>query len=166
MPPLSRLAPADSLALVARFATPDSVIATLYRVISGPAGQKRDWDLFRRLFLSQGRLVGTGRDAQGSVRYRAMTPEDYVQRSGPMLEERGFFENETHRTTDQFGHVYHAFSTYESRGTPDAAPFARGINSIQLLRTSGRWWVLSVFWGDEQSTGEPVPQRYSHSNTP
>jgi len=166
LPPVPRLAPADSAALVTRLASPDSVIAILYRVISGPAGQRRDWDLFRRLFVAQGRLVPTGRDQQGNVRYRAMTPEDYVRLSGPVLEERGFFETETHRVAEQYGHVYHAFSSYESRATPEAAPFARGINSIQLLQMNGHWWVVSVFWGDEQSTRTPIPAKYGGTGQP
>ena len=161
LPALPRLAAADSTALVARLSSPDSVITILYRVISGGAGQQRDWDLFRRLFVAQGRLVATGRDPQGNVRYRTMSPEDYVQRVGPALTERGFFETETHRVSEQYGHVYHAFSTYDSRATPEAAPFAKGINSIQLLQMNGRWFVVSVFWGDEQATGQPIPAKYA-----
>ncbi len=151
---------------MARFSLPDTVIAVLYRVISGPAGQLRDWNLFRRLFIPTGQLIGTGRTPQGQVRYRAMTPEDYVQRSGPMLEQRGFFEAETHRAVEQYGHVYHAFSTYESRAlATDATPFARGINSIQLLQSGGRWWVVSILWGDEQATAMPVPAQYLPGGT-
>ena len=160
LPPLPRLSPADSAALVARFATPDSVIATLYKVISGPAGQERDWDLERRLFLPQGRLVGTGLNQAGQVSYRTMTPEDYARLSGPYLVQHGFFERETHRVAEQFGHVYHAFSTYEARHTPDGEVIARGINSIQMIRRHGRWWVISILWGDEATAREPIPARY------
>src|ERR1700685_1008010 len=36
--------------------TPDHLMASLYDVISGPAGKARDWDRFRSLFLPEGRL--------------------------------------------------------------------------------------------------------------
>lgn len=145
-----------------RFSTPDSVIANLYRVISGPAGQRRDWAFFRQLFVPEGSLMAVGRRKRPDGRaYWRMTPEEYVTRIGPNLEQRGFFEIETHREAEQYALVYHGFSTYESRAkADDAEPFARGINSIQLVRQYGRWWVLSVLWTDEQSSGTPIPAGY------
>lgn len=145
-----------------RFSTPDSVIANLYRVISGPAGQARDWAFFRRLFLPEASLMAVGRRVRPDGRaYVRMTPDEYVQRAGPSLEQRGFFERELHREAEQYALVYHAFSTYDSRAkADDAEPFARGINSIQLVRQHGRWWVLSVLWTDEQGSGVPIPEAY------
>ncbi|HYY97557.1 MAG TPA: hypothetical protein VE642_03150, partial [Pyrinomonadaceae bacterium] len=37
----------------------DSIIAAVYDVISGPAGQKRDWDRMRSLFVPGARLIPT-----------------------------------------------------------------------------------------------------------
>jgi len=48
------------------------------------------------------------------------------------------------------------FSSYESRRSPAAKPFQRGINSIQLLNNGKRWWVLSILW-DEERAGNPLP---------
>ena len=41
----------------------------------------------------------------------------------------------------------------------DAAPFLRGINSIQLVREGGRWYVLQVLWEQEADAG-PIPAEY------
>jgi len=72
----------------------------------------------------------------------------------------GFFEREAARRTDCFGNVCHVFSTYESRHAPsDAAPFQRGINSIQLLRDGNRWWIASVVW-DAERPDNPIPAQY------
>ena len=38
----------------------DAIIAALYDVISGPIGEKRDWDRFRSLFVPDARLIPTG----------------------------------------------------------------------------------------------------------
>jgi len=147
-------------ARAADVASEDAIIAALYDVISGPAGQKRDWDRFRSLFVPGARLIPTGKRADGTVGHRVMTPEDYIASNGPILEQRGFFEKELARTTETYGNITHAFSTYASYNTADAAtPFDRGINSIQLLNDGRRWWVVSIFWDSERS-GTPLPAKY------
>jgi len=77
-----------------------------------------------------------------------------------MLEKNGFFEREISRKTDSFGTITHAFSTYESRrAKDDAKPFARGINSIQLVNDGTRWWIVTVFW-DSERPNNPLPEKY------
>jgi hypothetical protein len=89
-----------------------------------------------------------------------MTPQEYRESSGAMLEERGFYEVEIGRTVEEFGNITHAFSAYSSRWTPeDPEPFARGINSIQLLEGTDRWYVLSIFW-DSETPQNPIPAKY------
>lgn len=138
----------------------DAIVAAVYDVISGPAGQARDWDRWRSLFLPEARLISLGQNREGESQYRVMTPEDYVQSSGGYLEENGFFEDEIGRTQEEFGPVVHLFSTYQSRRTlDDAEPFARGINSFQLMNDGSRWWVVTVYWTSERPD-LPIPQRY------
>jgi hypothetical protein len=87
----------------------------------------------------------------------ALSIEDYVQRSGPLLERDGFFEQEIARQVVQFGDLAHVWSTYEGRRRlDDAVPFLRGINSIQLVFEQGRWWVLQIAWQQEADAG-PIP---------
>src|SRR5687768_11353361 len=50
-------APTASVARPGDVASEDAIIAALYGAISGPAGQKRDWDRFRPLFIPDARLV-------------------------------------------------------------------------------------------------------------
>ena len=138
----------------------DAIVAALYDVISGPAGQKRDWDRFHGLFAPGARLIPTGRRADGTQVMRMLTPDEYAANSGPMLERNGFFEREIGRRTEQFGGIAHVFSTYDSkRLATDSAPFARGINSIQLLNDGKRWWVVTIFW-DSERPDNPLPARY------
>lgn len=138
----------------------DAIIAALYSVISGPAGQTRNWDRMRTLFLPEAKLVATGKKPDGMMGKRVMTLEDYIKIAGPSLEKDGFFENEISRKTDQYGSVVHLFSTYESRRTlNDEKPFMRGINSIQLWFDGKRWWILTVFWQGE-TTDNPIPKAY------
>ena len=143
-------------------ASADAIIAALYDVISGPAGQKRDWDRFRSLLLPEARLIVVGRrdTTTGVSRPRVMTAEQYIAGAGPQLERNGFFEREIAQTSESFGGVTHRFSTYDSKRTAaDPTPFARGINSIQLLNDGRRWWVVTIFW-DAERPDNPIPAMY------
>jgi hypothetical protein len=165
-PPAANPADVDSI---------DHIIAALYDVISGPAGKKRDWDRLRSLFIPGARMMPTGaRRAPGTApdapltggeeyATRVLTVEDYIARSGPFVEANGFFERESARRAEQFGHIAHLFSTYESRHkADDPKPFQRGVNSIQLMNDGGRWWIVSIFWeGETERT--PLPEKYLKS---
>ncbi|MCI0433894.1 MAG: hypothetical protein L0271_09600 [Gemmatimonadetes bacterium] len=139
----------------------DAIMAAVYDVISGPAGAPRDWDRFRSLFHPSARLIPTGPTRDGPRMARALTPDEYAARSGPVLERDGFFEVEIARRIEQFGSIVHAFSTYESRRTasPDEKPFMRGINSFQLVNDGTRWWVLTILW-QQESPEVPIPAKY------
>jgi len=160
-PPLAQTAPSPA-ANPADVATMDATIASLYDVISGPAG-KRNWDRFRSLFAPGARLIANGVRPTGEVVSRVMTPEEYAQRNGPFFEKNGFFEREAARHTDAFGNISQVFSTYESRhAMDDAKPFQRGINSIQLMNDGKRWWIVTVFWQGEDEKN-PLPEKYLKS---
>ncbi len=138
----------------------DAIIQSLYDVMSGAAGEKRNWNRMRSLFLPEGKLVATGVNPAGELIKRVMSVEDYITRNGPVLEKNGFFEIEINRKQEVYGHIAHCFSTYESRRTAtDVEPFMRGINSIQLYFDGKRWWILSVFWQSENKD-LPIPKEY------
>lgn len=143
----------------------DAIIAALYDVISGPAGEKRDWDRMRSLFIPEGRLMPTGKNQQtGKTGYRIWTVDEYVNTAGAGLEKGGFFEVEISRKQEQYGTLVHLFSTYESRRkADDAKPFARGINSIQVMHDGERWWIVSVFWLGEAPDNK-IPVAYLPKN--
>ena len=138
----------------------DAILGALYNVISGPAGEKRNWDRMRTLFIAEGKMMATGKRPDGTMGKRVMTVEDYIAIAGPSLEKDGFFETEISRKTEQYGSVVHVFSTYSSkRKADDAKPFMRGINSIQLWFDGKRWWIVSIFWQGE-TPDNPIPEKY------
>lgn len=140
--------------------TVDSMIKSLYDVISGPAGKKRDWNRFRAMFVPEARMTVSALGSGGKMVRNSLTPEDYVTRIGPIIERDGFFEKELNRRTEQFAEIAHVFSTYETkRAESDEKPLARGINSIQLWNDGKRWWILSVYWQAE-GQGRTIPIKY------
>lgn len=142
-------------------ASEDAIIAALYDVISGPKGQPRDWNRMRSIFVPGARLMpAVVRDSGRRADLLVWSVDEYISTAGPSLEASGFFERELHRVTERYGNVTQIFSTYDSKRTlDDPAPFARGINSIQLLKDGGRYWVVSIFW-DSERPGNPVPAKY------
>jgi len=138
----------------------DAIVAAVYDVISGPAGQKRDWDRMRSLFVPGARLILAVPSPTGGATARVLDVEGYIQRSGSTLERDGFFEREIARRMETFGNIAHVFSTYESKhAKDDPKPFARGINSMQLLKDGDRWWFVTIFW-DSEKPSNPIPSEY------
>jgi hypothetical protein len=147
--------------------TVDHLVSSLYDVISGPAGKPRDWDRFRSLFLPDGRLGVVRPESSATKDAPArkgdavfLTPEVYVQRDDPYFQTHGFFERSIANRFEEFGNLVHVWSTYESRHAEhDSQPFTRGINSIQIVRAQGRFWVASILW-DEERPGLTLPEKY------
>ena len=136
------------------------IIDALYESISGPAGQKRDWDRMRSLCVAEAYSIRTGKLEDGTVACKIMSTDEYIQQMDPWFVTNGFYEIEVHRVEERFGNIVHVFSTYESRRNQnDPHPFMRGINSIQLLYDGKRWWVMNVMWQHE-SPEFPLPQKY------
>ena len=141
-------------------ASMDAILAALYDVISGPAGQPRNWARMRSLFLPGARLVPTARHPDGTTTARVLDVEAYVERASQAFAAQGFYERGVANRVEQFGQIAHVFSTYEARHDPkDAKPFLRGINSIQLLNDGKRWWVVTIFWQPEDAQ-TPLPDKY------
>ena len=141
----------------------DAILGALYQVISGDSGVARNWDRCRSLFAPGARLIPIGPRPGGAFGARVLTPEEYIERSGPFLVNNGFHEREVAHRSERYGQMVHVFSTYESRRrATDPAPFARGINSIQLYHDGRRWWVMTVMWRAE-SPELPLTTRHMES---
>lgn len=139
--------------------TVDSTLEALYDVISGPAGEARDWDRFRNLFVADAKLIPIAVRPDSTFPF-FLGVEDYITRAGAGLEQNGFFEKEVSRKTEEYGHMVHAFSTYESfRTAEETEPFMRGINSIQLMHNGDRWYVVNIMW-DAERPGQEIPDKY------
>lgn len=153
--PWPEAAPADVQSI-------DALIAALYDVISGDAGEARDWDRFRSLFHPElGRLTPLRTDPRSGARQALpMTPGDYVARGEQWTKTTPFWEREVARREERFGGLAHVWSTYEGFNAKGARePFVRGINSLQLMHDGERWSILTISWEAESATLE-IPAKY------
>lgn len=136
----------------------DAILAAFYEVISGPAGEPRDWARDRALYLPGARQVATGvRDGRPFA--LVMDHGAYVARADEIFRREGFYEREIHRVVRRFGNIAQVLSTYESRRDEDEPAFARGVNSIDLYFDGGRWWIASAVW-DSERADNPIPPEW------
>ena len=154
-PPVA--APAANPADVASI---DAILRATYDTISGPAGQQREWNRFRSLFVSGARLIPIVPDSKVGFRTLVLSVEDYVKHGDTYFQKNGFFEHEVARRTERYGNMAQVFSTYESRhSSTNSKPFERGTNSFQLMNDGHRWWTVTILWQGEASDN-PIPKEY------
>ena len=128
----------------------DQAIHGVYDVISGPPGQKRDFDRMRSLFAP-----GATLKAIGPKGLRGGSLEDYIARNAAILEKEGFTERELGRRVEVWGGLATAWSAYDGR-TANGSFHERGINSFQLVKIDGKWVVASILW-QEETPDNPLP---------
>jgi hypothetical protein len=127
-------------------ATLDAILHTFYETVSGSAGQPREWDRFRSLFLPEGRLMPIVSIAGERAGLRFLSTEDFIHRVDPIFATEDFWERESSRQTETFGRFAHVMSFYDSLRSPNGPPFERSANSIQLFNDGLRWWIVNVMW--------------------
>jgi hypothetical protein len=136
-------------------ASVDGVVKAYYDVISGPAGDPREWSRDRSLYIADLRFVATG-FAKERPYARVMDHQAFVDGSDSAMVHDGFFEREIHRVTRAYGNIVQVFSTYEEHRTADGPVQGRGVNALQLFWDGTRWWVASAIWSEEDPA-HPIP---------
>lgn len=141
---------------------PEGIVAALYALLSGPRGALRDWPAVRSLFMPDAQLHSELILPDATVQSRSWTVDAFVtEAAAEYAGADGFWESEIARRVETFGDIAHVWSTYEARvGSPDGPPVMRGINSVQLLRRSSRWWITGLVFQVERPPAAPIPARY------
>lgn len=127
-------------------ASPEAIIHTAYALISGKAGEKRDWDRWRNLHDANARLIPIETADDGSRIARVLSPDQYIESRSQFFEYNNFYEWETSREEKRFGQLVQVWSSYSAAHEPNGKPIRKGVNSIQLWHDGARWWILSVAW--------------------
>lgn len=117
-------------------------IDAVYAVISGPAGEQRDWDAMRSMMTENATLTPIGPNGP-----MPLSVDGYIERSEQILMDNGFHELETGNRIEIFGNLAHVWSAYEGRaGSHDGDILVTGINSFQLIKIDGEWKVNTILW--------------------
>jgi len=134
-------------------ASTEAIVQASYALLSGRAGEPRDWDRFRTLYAPGARLIPIERDAAGIARARVLTPDEWIAARADFFARHSFFEYETSREETRLGRLTHVWSRYEAAESPGGPPIRRGANSIQLWHDGTRWWILSIAWDAIEALG-------------
>lgn len=127
----------------------DNIVPTLYQIVSGPAGSKRDWKLMGQLFAPTATIAPVFHE-NGQPKIKLLTVNEFISLNEELFKDIGFFETEVDSQIIQVGHMATVISLYESREAPQNSPYSRGINSFQLLNDGRRWCVISVTWDSDK----------------
>jgi len=162
IPLFAALSPAQQLppARAEDVGSVDAVITASYAAISHAPGKAADLQRFQSLFRTGAQLIKM--DYQdGRPAMKAGTIEQVTKMlQSTQHPERGHFEKEIARRTEQSGNIAHAWSTYESTDTENGRKsYVRGINSISLINDGQRWWIVSAQWTYE-TKARPIPRPY------
>lgn len=148
------------------YSTIDGTLDALYAAVTFGPGGECDWDRLREIFFPGAIFIqppqrGAKRKVIDLAGFFADWHEFF---EGSTVCETGFVEKIAHRTTDHFGDIAHSYVVFEVRIDPDSPePIGRGMDSIQLIRVDGRWWVNSIITEFERP-GRPMPERFSRGD--
>jgi hypothetical protein len=125
----------------------DTIITKMYEGVSFELGQRPDWKTEDEIFAPGARMVRINDDGVFAFDLQSYRKDfDRMIDSGEMP---SFWEGEIWRETRLFGDMAHVLSAYETRRTRGGEVLNHGVNSIQLFRRDGRWWVSAMIWRRE-----------------
>jgi hypothetical protein len=137
----------------------DGMIKAYYEVVSGPAGQPRDWGRDATLYIPGIRFVMIGKNKSGKTDSQSMSHQEFVDGGDASMVVKGFYEHEIHRITHRAGDVAHVLSTSEHTGSPNGPAQGRSIDSLDLYWDGSRWWIASAtIW--EVAPGDSLPSEF------
>jgi hypothetical protein len=139
-----------------------ATLDALYQAFSFDAGGAPDWEGLRKLFLPGASFVdpvkpGTPPQAVGAEEFLAKF-RSWVE-TNPKAK-AGFRERIVAVRLDHFGHVAHAYVTFEGYVPAVGTAETHGLDSIQLVLDGGDWKVAS-FTTQYESPELPLPDRFS-----
>lgn len=135
--------------------TIEGIVAAFYDVISGPAGQPRQWRRDSTLYMAGAMFVAMDMKDGKPVAWFA-TPEQFRQATDKGFVKNGFFEQEIGSHIERFGNVAQVRSVYHARRSADGPLLGRGVNYLTLFWDGKRWWIANAVWDDERPDN-PIP---------
>ncbi|WP_211196208.1 hypothetical protein [Flavobacterium sp. H122] len=139
--------------------TIDALIKASYEVVSGEKGAKRQWERDNNLHHPKAVYSFFDKESKEQV---TMTLQEFHKLTDDMVFATAFYEKEVNREVRLFGNIAHVWSTYETRLEKNGKVARRGINSIQLIFESNRWYIISwTFCGE--SDKNLIPRTFDRS---
>ena len=142
--------------------TVDGVVAALYQAVSFAPGSEPDWATLRTLLLPNAVIA---QPVRASDEVELLSVDAFIGRFKEDLatfkmRDTGFWETVARVETTTFGRIAQSFVVFEPRTDPSSAePAGRGVDSIELIRTGGRWWIAAITTEHERP-GRAIPTTF------
>ena len=126
------------------------LIDRFYKIISGKAGENRNWDEFRTLFHSNAQLVPMRYSESKDCTAVAYDVNSYIAMLRGFLENNDFYEFGFDYQIEIHGNIAQVTGRYEARKSiDDKSPIKSGTNLVQVLFNGGSWQIISMLWQDD-----------------
>ncbi len=126
-------------------ASAEATVRALYRLISFRPGERIDTAALRRLFLPQAVLALRS----SPTAFAVWTVDSFVVAfaradTSATLSRTGFHETVVRLHATPFRDIAHVFVLFEAQVNDASRPARRGVDSFELVRREGRWWIVGV----------------------
>ncbi|SDJ35471.1 protein of unknown function [Frankineae bacterium MT45] len=132
-----------------------AIVRTFFEAFTSGPDVKARLEAMRRTFLPEAVIVrtcGTEPTVYGVESFIA--PRLALLTGGTLTE---FSEWELQGRIETFGDIAQYFGSYAKAGVQDGVPFtAKGMKTLQFVRTSAGWRISAAAWDDERA-GLQVP---------
>ncbi len=153
--PLS--ASAQVPAVAPAYSTPEDVVRELYRLVTIEKGQETDWEQVRNLYLPQAVIVlRVSKDASQVFDVQGWIDDFVAWNLKAKVKDTGFSEKIVTMKPRVFRDIANVFVLYEASITGADRPPTRGIDSIELVKKDGRWWIAAIT-NDIVNAENPAP---------
>ncbi|HEX5131236.1 MAG TPA: hypothetical protein VFX92_01985 [Candidatus Krumholzibacteria bacterium] len=138
--------------------TPEGVVRELYRLVCVDAGAPTpDWDRVRDLFLPEAVIVlRVSKDASNTFTLQGWIDDFIAYNERARVSEHGFAETIVRMKPMVFRDIASILVLYEASLLDSQRSPTRGVDSIDLIRRDGRWWIVSIV-NDLPNADHPLP---------
>jgi hypothetical protein len=141
----------------AAFDSAEELARSVYDLVSFEPGTTPDWEQVRSAFLPQAIVVlRTSRDSTSVFTLDGFVQDfvSFIERAN--VRETGFRERVVKTSATVFGDMAHVLVLYEAHITGSPRPPQQGVDSFQLIRRDGRWWIVSIT-NEIPTADRPIP---------
>lgn len=145
--------------------TPEGLIQEIYDLVTFPAGTTPDWDAVRDLFIPEAIVVlRTSRDGATVFSVDGFVQDFVTFIDQANVQESGFTERILDTRSFVWGDIAHVLVLFDSDIPGDGREPRAGIDSFQLIKRDGRWWIASIT-NERPSADRPLPEVFQSSAT-
>lgn len=138
--------------------TAEGLVAELYRSVTFPAGTIPDWDRVRGMFVPEAVVVlRTSRDKSTVFSLEGFVGDFVAFIERVDARKTGFTEKIIRMKPTVFRDIAHVLVLYEASIPGSDRPPQKGVDSFELIRRDGRWWIVSIT-NDLPTPDQPVPR--------